>query len=235
MKSFSVSFDPIAFCTAVFAVWFAFRESRRGNSVILKIRDCRASYVQDAHDSRHYEFRILIENRGRSLHDVSLGLSFTGKDGSGRLNFPIPMHCGDERFAGEFSKGMIAEFLLHTDRLDTGDLHLLSVLEDVTKQDASIAIFSQRYLAKRFHLCGVVERLKCKWAALAYRVNSWFERKVGVGHKGVPIVKTPSILPKPVLIRPGVEFFLRSCTKLLSDRIPSDGSGDDAQDSDSET
>ena len=218
MIAFDISFDPIAFCTALFAVWFVYRESRRNNQVILKLGDCSASHIRSVDEKPHYELQMLIENRGRPLHDLSLSLTFSGKGGCGSFGCSIPMRSGEPRFSGEFSRGMVAEFVLRTDRLDQPQLSILSVLEDATKQNAAIAVYSQEYLVKVFCIGGVRDRLKSRWRNFAGTINFALRRQVGTAPEGHAIIKTRRLLPVPVVLLPHVRYFLASCKKLLSKR-----------------
>ena len=208
---FDVGFDPIAFCAALFAVVFAYRESRRNNEVILKLRDCSAYHTESVDEEAHYEFRMLIQNCGRPLHDLSLNLTFTGKRGAGRSHFLIPMRTGQPKFSGEFAKGMFAEFVLRTDRMDGNDFNFLGMLEDPRRQAATICVFSQRYFAKAFPIGGLRDRMKYKWGNWAGKVNGALRRVVGTNPEGHPIIKTPHILPIPVVLLTPVRNFLSFC------------------------
>jgi hypothetical protein len=74
---FSVGFDPIAFMAALFAIWFAYHESRRNNSVLVKIIECNHGKLlrrDENHGRRFKHFTIILRNQGISLHDPRLVL-----------------------------------------------------------------------------------------------------------------------------------------------------------------
>lgn len=205
-----VGFDPIAFLTSIFAVWFAYSESRKNNKVLVKIIDCKTLYSADLHDRSGIttQFKVLVRNQGLSLHDPAMSLRFYDKGGFGTFN--IPLKRRDERTGehSEFSKGMIAEFGLRADEFDRAAISFLTNLEDVAGQDVHLVLFSQGYLAKQIRVGGPRDRLALRWNRFAYKFNRRFDRQIG--ERGI---KVASILPEVRELSTPVRSFVQQATR----------------------
>src|SRR5438552_11719246 len=105
---------------ALVALWLAYSNYRRNNFAIIRVRDCACSYTQSIHENRgqpFYHFRLVIQNLGIPLHNLRMSLSFSGKDGAGRLTFPLKASEESALREGEFAKGMITDFSLKSFQL----------------------------------------------------------------------------------------------------------------------
>ena len=205
-----VGFDPIAFLTSIFAVWFAYTESKKNNNVIVKIYECTSMDSGDARVDRgiYTEFRVLVRNQGLSLHDPSMRLAFTDKNGC--ITFSFPLKRRDEKTGdhSEFSKGMIAEFSLRSYEIDRKDIGFLSQIKDLTRQNVRLVLFSQGYLAAQFRIGGRRDRLALRWNRFAFSFNRRFDRRVG-DHG----VKWTTILPEVRELSVPVRFFVQQITQ----------------------
>ncbi len=193
----SVGFDPIAFLTALFAIWFAYTETKKSSNILVKILQCKYTSRCSRDENRGQmfsELSVLIRNQGISLHDPKLSLNFREKTGCGWLT--VPLKRRDERTGehSEFARGMIAEFSLKSYDLDPTSRQLLENLVDLIQQDAGFSLYSQGYLAKVFSVTRLRYRLAVRWNSLAYHFNRLFDRKVGASG-----LKQTTILPENFL------------------------------------
>jgi hypothetical protein len=181
----SFGFDPIAFLTSLFAVWFAWHESRKNNTVLLKIVDVQCTgrqAINENHCQPFMEFRVLIRNQGIALYDPQLALGYTEQSGFGSMTVPLKRRTKRTGEISQFARGMIAEFGFKTYEMDEHDFHMLNALKDVADQKARLTLFSQGFVAKVFHAGRWRDRLAQRWNSLAFRLNSKFDRKVGEQH-----------------------------------------------------
>ena len=110
MPSLSDSINLLALAVSLVALWLTFRELRRSNSVSVGIEEIKWSGQQNLYENGTKMFSVLLvrlRNRGISLHDVQLGLSFRGADGSGGLLAPFPSERGMQCPKGEFARGIV--------------------------------------------------------------------------------------------------------------------------------
>lgn len=173
--------DLIAVATALVAIWYLIRESRRNNRVILKIKACAASGRQAIDENGgqfFHEFKLVIQNNGISLHHVHAAIGFHGPEGHGWFTLPLKRRkrSGDR---DEFAKGMIVEFGFQTYEFDKNDLAFLSMLRDPVDQNAQLRVYSQDFLAASFRIGGFFDRLKSRWNSLAFRFYNLFTHKAG--------------------------------------------------------
>jgi hypothetical protein len=209
----NVGFDPAALLTALIAILFTYRESRRNNSVVLRIERCQYESTYSPKRSNGEADRrlsLLIRNLGISLHDPSVTLNFRERRGYSRCNIVFSRANEPSEGRDEMSKGMIAEFALKTaDRLGIQS-GLLFELEDPTAQNVWISVYSQGYLAKRFRVGGLRDRLVSRWNSLAFRVNQLFIRRVRANERGEEAIKTPMVLPTFIALEPAMMLFVNS-------------------------
>ena len=108
-----------------------------------------------------------------------------------------------------FEKGMAGEFGWKSFELGPNDTALISQLQSVEMQNARLRINSQGYSATEFGIGGQAEWLKSAWNTIASKVNSFFDREIGINEMGMPIVKQGRLLPRFVMIGPSLRQFIR--------------------------
>jgi len=208
------SFDPIAFCAALFAIWFAWHESRKSNNVLLATEKCESSLKQSILENEKrwfWKFKLLLRNSGRPMHNVKVTLSFNGPGGSGTFSVPIGRTEREPCTNGEFSKGMIAEFEFKSYTMSAGERAMLCMLEDAVRQCACVNVYSQGYLAKSFRVGSLMDRMKERWNAFASWSNQALKRQVGTSPEGMPVVRHYRIMPEFASFRRSVMDFVNGC------------------------
>ena len=224
--------DPVAFAVALMAIWFTWKESRRNNTVILKVRECKGSFVRHITRGDFELFEVWIQNRGISLFNVAVSLGFREKDGSGWLN--CPLHSGYKEpgpeiveavtippehhtyFAEypEFARGMVGKFYLNSKEEGPGAERFLRLLDDPGKQEARLTVYAQDYLAYSFRIGGFGDRVKATWNRFACWFNNLFKHSHGLSPApsppGTQIIHIPEILPKFVTLDRGIMSFIKS-------------------------
>jgi hypothetical protein len=193
----SFGVDPLALLTSLFAIWFAYTETRKSNNILVQILQCKTTTRGSRYENRGIPFTellVLIRNQGISLHDPKFSLSFREKTGRGWLT--VPLKRRDERHGdhSEFPRGMIAEFSKKSYELEPGARQFLEHLTDVAPQSARFRLFSQGYLAKEFPVWRLRYRLAIRWNSFAYKFNRMFDRQVGESG-----LKRAAILPENTL------------------------------------
>jgi hypothetical protein len=190
----------IAMATGLVAICYTIRESRRNNKVLLKIKECQASYRQSVDENSgnpFHELRVVVKNCGIPLHSVNAVINFSHPSEPGRFTFPLKRRhrTGDH---DEFAKGMIAEFGVLSYELDKYHFGFVRALAESKNEDAWLCIFSQGYLAAEFRVAGISDHIKMQWNRLAFRVNNLFQRDI---HRGAhTLTYTPELLHRlPVL------------------------------------
>ncbi len=116
--SFTINLVSIVLAFAAF--WLSWKEVHRCNNVVIRLEDVSHSYVDRIGENDEKPFHQLsfrIRNKGLSLHETSASLSFI-VPGGGQFNFPLVLETGHARQTGEFSRGMIAAYILKSHRLD---------------------------------------------------------------------------------------------------------------------
>jgi len=208
-----LNFDPIALGAALFAIFFAMWESRKNNNVIVKIKDCSGGMKQDISENnsqQFFYFKIIVQNKGLPLHNISLSLSFSGLDHSGRFNYPIPMRK-DLISDGVFAKGMIAEFELHSYKLRKDDI-LLTSLQDISFQKTTLCLYSQNYLATTFKIGGFIDKLQNYWNNIAHKLS--FQRKISTSCDGHPVIKEYKLLPSFCTLEKHLRLFIEGSKEI---------------------
>lgn len=211
LADISVSLDPFTCLVALFAVWFALREARRNNEVVLKVTGCRGGGSQNITENNcqmFCEFHVIIKNAGVAIHDVKVVLGFHELAGG---TFSIPLENLDSNSSTlAFIKGMRAKFGFKSYRLGETDKSMINHLKDLRSQKATLNLYSQGYLAKEFKIDTLGDRLKIRWNHLAYKVNWALRKKMGENREGHDIVKVRHWLPVFVTISDKFRFFLGS-------------------------
>jgi hypothetical protein len=193
----NMGFDPIAMVTALVAIYVACREVSRNNTVILNIRECSnvgTTNMGENNNRPFHQLSLLMRNVGIPLHSPEITLTFTGRDGFGRMQVRLQKRSDRTGDHDELSRGMVAEFGFKSYELDQAARRMLMGLEDPAAQNACLLVFSQGYWAKQFRVGGTRDRLASKWNSLAFRLNRLFWRRV-VTSKGKTGMKTFDLFP----------------------------------------
>jgi hypothetical protein len=183
----SIGFDPIAFLTSLFAVWFAYNESSRNNRTLVKIIRCRhfGSSSLYEHNGQLCEiFELIIRNQGITLHDPQVILDFTDRRGGGTLSLPLKRKAEASGHT-EFSRGMIAVYRLNSCELDRTAVAFLHSLENPTTQKPVLLLYSQGYLAWSRRVGDLKDRISLRWNRIAYKFNRMFDRELTIGEHTV--------------------------------------------------
>lgn len=201
-------YDAVTLLTALTAIAFTIRESRRNNSVVIKIMKSQFGGEQSINENKsQFFFRhdLIIHNLGIALRDVHVVLSFADFAGHGTLSVPLqPVRSLSD--GAEFSKGMIAHFCQKSYTLNEHDKKFLIALKDLRTQNAQLAIYSQGYLAKRWNLGSRSERVRERIHDLLSRHAMTLSRK-RKSPDGKRTLVQPFDPPKPILLgRPFLEF-----------------------------
>ncbi len=208
--------DLVALLVALGAIWFTWRESRRNNLVILKVRECK-TVSETSTENRGgitHKLEIWIQNRGISLHDVTVALGFQAENGGGWCNLPLHGSSKHDRVDAEFARGMVAEFYLKSAELGPGDEYFLRMLEDPKKQRACLNVYAQDYFAYSMRIRGAGDKIKSAWNSFASWFNNLFTHSHGLSippsPTGTHIIHIPEILPRFVTLEQGVMRFIRA-------------------------
>jgi hypothetical protein len=182
---------------ALIAALTAWRESRRNNSVVLKVVKCVGSLTESVDENKERaftEFSVLIRNRGLPLYGMTAKLVFheVGRLGSLHIALKNRSEAGPD---GIFAKGMLAEFSLKSYDLGDDGCKMLAPVVNARKHRASLCVYSQGYQAAEFPLTSLFDPLRMKWNRTAVGFNGLFDRQVGVNERGTPIVKSYRLLP----------------------------------------
>ena len=212
-----ITFDPILFGTALLALWFGFHEYYRNTRVRLRIVDFHCSLRMRAGAVGPVRMVIArVKNLGISLHAPSLALGFRGPDRRGWISCPFQRSGEHGWQGGEFARGMTVEFLLTSDKLGPGEMHMLSLLADPTAQGATLAFFSQGFLVKQRRVGGYAEKLKRMWNRSAASFNGLFDVHTRIPGSQNTILTMWKIIPGFVTIEDHLRQFLREVKKPLS-------------------
>lgn len=176
MGSIDLTFNLLSTCIALVALWIAVSEASRNNRVVLKIVKVGFSGTRDRFGSRK-QFTLTLKNQGISLHSPKVILTYIDTVGAGRCDIPLKLRKEQAGEHSEFSRGMIAEFVLSTADVEPRDLDLFLSLKDPTKQQAELVVTTQGYVAKAFRVGGLWDRLALRWSQIAYLINRKFEYK----------------------------------------------------------
>ena len=195
----------VAAIVALASFWMSWREIRRANRVIVKLRKFTSCLHQTATSSAH-ELEVWLFNRGIQMQNIRMNLCFHGPDKSGSMTVPIPLdkHCADP--SGLFSRGMTARFLLSSS--DKNSHSLLRLLRNFDEQRPAINLYNGSFLARSFPVYRRWDWLRKVWNSFSFRLA--FKRRVGEGPEGKGVFKTYQ-LPYFVIRAEQLRFFLDSC------------------------
>jgi len=202
----------IATLAALGAWWVSWREARRNNRVIVKLRKFGSHFTGTA-TSRVYELEVWIVNRGMQMQDIGMALVFAGRGKSGTCSVPIPLSNQSKSVGLTFARGTTAKFLLSTASCDL--CRLLGILRDFHEQRPAIHVYSSCFLACSFPVYSRWDGLKKLWNRLSFRLS--FQRRVGEGHEGKGVFKTYQ-LPRFVIRSEKLRFFLDGIAKSAVER-----------------
>lgn len=208
---------------ALLALWIAFFNYRRNNHVVVQILHCESASTHGIRD-RYQLFRVLLRNLGIPLHDISMHLSFTGPDGSGDATTPLHARDGTRIIAGQFAKGMMAEFEFRTDRMDDREPDFLEMLRDLRTQSARLDLAAGGYRATSFKLHSWTLPLKARWNWFAHRLEDRLSYTVQREPPLPPLIRHRLTLPRFELPGYRLLYFIRNLRidplsgQLLSDR-----------------
>lgn len=218
MKLLSIDLSVII---ALIALFYAIREIRRSNNIIVKIKECSSGGQKSIHENNAQlfsYFKVMIQNKGVNLYCPKISLSFMHEKG-GTFNFPLKQKKQADFPVDTFSKGMITTFHFKTYELDRGELKFLDQLSNTRKQNAYLCLYSQNYLAKEFRINSFADRLKQKWNKLSYKFS--FSKKKGKNWEGIDIVKHYQ-LPTFQTLGDKIELFIQSCSEQPIDKNQKD-------------
>ncbi len=171
---------------AALGAWcVSWRESRRSNRVILKMRRFSSSFTQTAVGTA-YELEVWIANAGIQMQNISIALGFAGPGKSGNCHLPIPLSDHSKSVASTFLRGTTASFMLST--VDERACQMLGALRDFDEQRPVINVYSSSFLACSFPIYNRLDRFTKLWNRLSFRLS--FKRRVGDGHDGKGVFKT---------------------------------------------
>lgn len=183
--------------SALVGMCITWAESRRNNSVVLRLMKVSCDHPERAGENRGQqfaEFSVVLRNRGRPLHDMTVSLVFNDPPLWPQVS--LQLRDSEESEPNRiFEKGMIAEPCLKSYKLREALYLSLSRLKDPRKQRTRLCVYSQGYLAAEWRLWGRFDGLKLKWNSLAWRFNRLFDRQMAENERGAPVVKMYHILP----------------------------------------
>lgn len=218
--AFGRLFDP-AFIVALVAIWYTWRQFRRANHVVLRVDACQYSEQQlmDENACQPFaSFSVQVTNHGITLHSTRLGIVFFGPPGRGTISIPLTRYGSSSIGNDRFERGMMGEFGLKSYEIRPEDRAFILLLGDIDRQEASLCVSSQGFLATEFKLGGYRESLKEGWNRFAAWSNGWFDRRVGTNAEEMPVIRVRRVLPQFVLKR----IHLRDFIRRLSDSDSAD-------------
>lgn len=217
--------DPLALVVGVVAIWFVWQETKRNNTPIVKIKECKGFSQQSVYENNgqlFHEVSVVLENRGVSLWNMSVAVQFRGADESGmspddsgtflfQLSPKVDRDSDPEQpplGRVEFARGMFAEYAIKSYKIqERGGGAYLGKLRDCWKQKARICVYSQGYLACSVRVGGFWDWIKGCWNRFAYKVNRHFEKTIERPGQ-VPLLKAPEIIPTFSVLDHGLMYFI---------------------------
>jgi len=205
----------VAAIAALGAFWVSWREARRNNRVIVKLKEVRSCF--SGSDADHfYKLEILVVNRGVQMQDVSMGLDFHGPGKSGSLHLPIPLSNYSRGAASTFLRGTMAKFVLST--ADRDAWGFLRSLRDFKEQRPEINLYNCGFLACSFSIYSRWDWIRRLWNKFSFQLR--FEHRVGEGREGKGVFRTYQ-LPYFNIRSEKLQFFLQGVEKAGGDTVPS--------------
>lgn len=196
---------------ALGAWWVSWRESRRTNRVIVKLRRFSSKFSVTA-AGRAHELEVWIVNAGIQMQNISIALDFAGRGKSGSCHLPIPLSDHSKSVASTFLRGTTASFMLST--TDKEACRFLGGLRDFDEQRPVINVYSSSFLACSFPIYSRWDGFRKLWNALSFRLS--FNRRVGEGCDGKGVFKTYE-LPYFVIRSEMLRFFMDGVRKGTAD------------------
>ncbi len=225
----SLGLDPFALFVAVIALIYAVRESRRNNSIVLRLLSSSFSSGRRMTPSglrkrRLYTFSI--KNLGGVLHSVvEVALRFTMKDGHTQITVPLRRRGLSADPNAEFAKGMIGDFCFDLENLDSEARFFLKLLENRERTAFNNpksflraillrnTVFSQSYFVKEYAVGGFLDQgCKENWNGAGPLINTYcrFFRGSRLGSRFLT-----SYVVEGGLMLPSLAFHLMCCVNEL--------------------
>lgn len=145
----------------------------------------------------------MIRNLGISLHDPAMQLVFHSHGGPGHAYLPLKRRDEQTGQHSEFARGMIARFALKSYEMDAGSRQMLDDLKDLKKQDATLVIYSQGYVAHEIRLGTFWRKKVWRWNNFAWSINRRFNRQTDRG------LKIGNIVPKLDDLHINIRMFIQ--------------------------
>lgn len=166
------SSNVIAAC----AFWIAWQESRRGSTAMVRVTKSSFSFHRTLKGDNHI-FSIRLKNRGISLHDVTVNLVMKSPTGDlGQMSFAL--HAEPEMKivrAGEFARGMVAEFVFLIPHLGSHDISVFKMVTDPEPTTYAIDVRSQGFTAVEVRpRSRLLQWPRNVWNRAAYFINDLF-------------------------------------------------------------
>jgi hypothetical protein len=177
----------MAFLAAIGALgawWISWREARRNNKIIVKLKSFKSFANQDQSGISH-KLEVYIVNRGIQLQNISMYMNFYGLGKSGNSSIPIPLSKYSKGLSSTFLRGSIACFMLTSSDIMTS--HSLSILRDIKEQRPIINLYNNSFLACSFPIYSRWDRIKKLWNRSSFKLM--FKRRVGEGCNGKGVFK----------------------------------------------
>ena len=187
-----VSLNYVTTIVALGAFWISWREVRRNNKAIVRLKDFETSISGEI-----ASLKVCIENRGIALQAVAMTLYFRGPKKSGYSNLTMQLVDNGHRLQGTFLRGTTAEFVLSS--ADSKEVGLLRLMHDPKDQEPAICVWNNAYLVRDFPIYRRCDRLRKLWNSLSIRLR--WERRVGEGVEGKGVFKEltlPRFIDRPM-------------------------------------
>lgn len=180
---------------ALSAWWISWREARRNNMIMVKLKRFHSYFSEDMKGTS-YNLNIDILNCGIQMQNISLSLNFYGPGRSGTVHISSPLSKSSKEASSNFMRGTIASFILSSLDNNTSNIHRM--LRDIKEQRPFINLYNNSFLACTFPIYSRWDRLKKSWNEWPFQL--WnrlphilksrlpgglrFKRKVGEGMDG---------------------------------------------------
>jgi hypothetical protein len=152
----------VATCSLILAYF----NIRRTNYPIVRLKSAISSYHSSRTRGTFSEFKVLIQNLGVPLNDVSMTLDFV-VDGQARASFPLKSSKGEDLRKGQLLKSAIAEYVIATDKFHDKDELILANLRDLKESDPQLSLFSDDYMVWSYPLNDRFAWAKNRWNRFA--------------------------------------------------------------------
>ena len=208
MATLSENLAFVAAIAALGAWWISWREARRNNMVIVKLKRFTSAFTEDQSGSYH-KLEAWVANKGIQLQSITMSLCFHGPERSGHISLPIPLSHYSKGVSSAFLRGTTASFLLSTSDKKTSDI--LSMLRSIREQRPVINLYNASFLAHSFTIYSRWDRPKKMWNRLSLKFR--FTRRVGEGYHGKGVFSSYQ-LPSFEIRSEQLQFFLTGAKPL---------------------